>query len=135
MILHEMLRHETLAKTLLYSDQLYDFVGYIDKTTFGIACDAMANFRVSCHASACVLITLKTHIQELLTRHKPMVAEFLDKNYDTVSRTYLASSVNMLKWHMTVLLQLCDPRFIRQLCNQTAIAQTARGDFARPDQF
>ena len=66
MILHEMLRHESLAKTLLYSERLYDFIPYIDKTTFGIACDAMANFK------------------ELLTRHKAMVADFLDKNYDEV---------------------------------------------------
>jgi calcium binding protein 39 len=67
MILHEMLRHESLAKTLLYSERLYDFIPYIDKTTFGIACDAMANFK------------------ELLTRHKAMVADFLDKNYDEVT--------------------------------------------------
>ncbi|CAD6579807.1 MAG: hypothetical protein CYPHOPRED_001013 [Cyphobasidiales sp. Tagirdzhanova-0007] len=58
MILHEMLRHETLAKTLLYSERLYDF--------------------------------------ELLTRHKPMVAEFLDKNYDEFFSNYavLVSSDN-----------------------------------------
>lgn len=71
MILHEMLRHEPLAKTLLYSERLYDFIGYIDKTTFGIACDAMANFK------------------ELLTKHKPMVAEFLEQNYDEVRHTWL----------------------------------------------
>lgn len=67
MILHEMLRHETLAKTLLYSPRsvvrsvaytrttadtlpslrMYDFIGYIDKTTFGVACDAQANFKVN----------------------------------------------------------------------------------------
>jgi calcium binding protein 39 len=46
MILHEMLRDEILAKKLLYSDRLYDFIGYIDRTTFGIACDAQANFKV-----------------------------------------------------------------------------------------
>ncbi|KAL7004475.1 Hym1p [Cystobasidiomycetes sp. EMM_F5] len=63
-ILHEMLRHETLAKKVLYSENLYSFIDYIDKTTFGIACDAMTNFK------------------ELLTRHKPLVAEFLDNNYD-----------------------------------------------------
>lgn len=78
MILHEMLRHEPLAKSLLHSDRLYDFIGYIDKTTFGIACDAQANFK------------------ELLTRHKPMVADFLDKNYDEFFTQYaiLVSSDN-----------------------------------------
>ncbi|KAG6879802.1 hypothetical protein C0992_011353 [Termitomyces sp. T32_za158] len=81
MVLKEMLRHEQLAKILLYSDQLsicfivgvcshnghdrfYKFPHYIESTTFGISCDAFAN------------------LKETLTRHKPMVAEYLDKNYD-----------------------------------------------------
>lgn len=66
MILREMLRHEALARTLLYSDKyapsahqrlsigaagspgflrFYNFVDYIEQTTFGIACDAQANFK------------------------------------------------------------------------------------------
>ncbi|GAA5968395.1 hypothetical protein JCM11641_007623 [Rhodosporidiobolus odoratus] len=64
MILRAMLRHEPLARILLYSDKFYQFIDYIEQTTFGIACDAQANFR------------------ETLTRHKPMVAEYLDENYD-----------------------------------------------------
>ncbi|KIK00639.1 hypothetical protein K443DRAFT_99901 [Laccaria amethystina LaAM-08-1] len=64
MILKEMLKHEQLAKVLLYSDQFYKFPHYIETTTFGISCDAFAN------------------LKETLTRHKPMVAEYLDKNYD-----------------------------------------------------
>ncbi|BGP19421.1 hypothetical protein JCM10213_000658 [Rhodosporidiobolus nylandii] len=64
MILRAMLRHEPLARILLYSDNFYNFIDYIEQTTFGIACDAQANFR------------------ETLTRHKPMVAEYLDENYD-----------------------------------------------------
>ncbi|KAJ7244465.1 Mo25-like protein [Mycena rebaudengoi] len=64
MILKEMLRHEQLAKVLLYSDQFYKFPHYIETTTFDISSDAFANFK------------------ETLTRHKPMVAEYLDKNYD-----------------------------------------------------
>ncbi|KAG6885017.1 hypothetical protein C0993_006542 [Termitomyces sp. T159_Od127] len=64
MVLKEMLRHEQLAKILLYSDQFYKFPHYIETTTFGISCDAFAN------------------LKETLTRHKPMVAEYLDKNYD-----------------------------------------------------
>ena len=27
--------------------RFYDFIGYIEQTTFGIACDAQANFKVS----------------------------------------------------------------------------------------
>ncbi|GLB40983.1 putative mo25 protein [Lyophyllum shimeji] len=64
MILKEMLRHEQLAKILLHSDQFYKFPHYIEATTFGISCDAFAN------------------LKETLTRHKPMVADYLDKNYD-----------------------------------------------------
>lgn len=66
MILREMLRHEVLAKTLLYSDRFYTFPDHIEKTTFGVSCDAFANFK------------------ETLTRHKGMVAEYLEKNYDKV---------------------------------------------------
>ncbi|OJT07072.1 Calcium-binding protein 39 [Trametes pubescens] len=64
MILREMLRHEPLAKILLYSEQFYKFPHYIESTTFGISCDAYTN------------------LKETLTRHKAMVAEYLDKNYD-----------------------------------------------------
>jgi len=64
MILREMLRHESLAKMLLYSDQFYKFPHYIETTTFGISCDAYTN------------------LKETLTRHKTMVADYLDKNYD-----------------------------------------------------
>ncbi|KAH8823117.1 Mo25-like protein [Flagelloscypha sp. PMI_526] len=64
MILKEMLRHEQLAKILLHSEQFYKFPHYIETTTFGISCDAFAN------------------LKETLTRHKPMVAEYIDKNYD-----------------------------------------------------
>ncbi|KAF9451430.1 mo25 protein [Macrolepiota fuliginosa MF-IS2] len=64
MILKEMLRHEQLCKVLLYSDQFYNFPHFIETTTFGISCDAFAN------------------LKETLTRHKPMVAEYLDKNYE-----------------------------------------------------
>ncbi|EIW75607.1 mo25 protein [Coniophora puteana RWD-64-598 SS2] len=64
MVLREMLRHEQLAKILLYSEQFYMFPHYIETTTFGVSCDAFAN------------------LKETLTRHKPMVAEYLDKNYD-----------------------------------------------------
>jgi calcium binding protein 39 len=64
MVLREMLRHEQLAKILLYSEQFYMFPHHIETTSFGVSCDAFAN------------------LKETLTRHKPMVAEYLDKNYD-----------------------------------------------------
>ncbi|PCH38918.1 mo25 protein [Wolfiporia cocos MD-104 SS10] len=64
MILREMLRHEPLARMLLHSEQFYQFPVYIESTTFGVSCDAFAN------------------LKETLTRHKTMVADYLDKNYD-----------------------------------------------------
>lgn len=64
MILREMLRHEALAKILIYSDRFYTLPDYIESTTFGISCDAFANFK------------------EALTRHKAMVATYLDTHYD-----------------------------------------------------
>ncbi|KAL5520975.1 hypothetical protein ACEPAG_8897 [Sanghuangporus baumii] len=70
MILRDMLKHEALAKILLYSDHFYQFPHYIEKTTFGISCDAYAN------------------LKETLTKHKPMVAEYLEKNYDRFFSTF-----------------------------------------------
>ncbi|KZT70657.1 Mo25-like protein [Daedalea quercina L-15889] len=70
MILREMLRHEPLAKVLLQSEQFYTFPHYIETTTFGVSCDAFAN------------------LKETLTRHKAMVADYLDKNYDRFFSTY-----------------------------------------------
>lgn len=45
------------------------FPHYIESTTFGISCDAFAN------------------LKETLTRHKPMVAKYLDQDYDRVRTT------------------------------------------------
>ncbi|PWN23099.1 Mo25-like protein [Microstroma glucosiphilum] len=70
MILREMLRHEPLAKILLYAERFYAFPDYIEKTTFGVSCDAFANFK------------------ETLTKHKAMVAEYLEKNYDRFFTMY-----------------------------------------------
>ncbi|VDB91696.1 unnamed protein product [Peniophora sp. CBMAI 1063] len=70
LILREMLRHEGLCKILLYSDQFYKFPHYIETTTFDISTDAYSS------------------LKDTLTRHKPMVAEYLDKNYDRFFNSY-----------------------------------------------
>ncbi|ODN98076.1 hypothetical protein I350_07718 [Cryptococcus amylolentus CBS 6273] len=70
MILKEMLRYEPLARIVLYSDQFYTFPNYIENTSFGISCDALANMK------------------ETLTRHKPMVAQYLEANYDRFFAMY-----------------------------------------------
>jgi len=78
MVLKEMLRYEPLCRILLHSEQFYKFPNYIENTTFGVSCDAYAN------------------LKETLTRHKPMVAEFLDKDYDRFFTSFkaLISSTN-----------------------------------------
>lgn len=85
MILREMLRHEVLAKALLYSDRFYTFPDHIEKTTFGVSCDAFANFK------------------ETLTRHKAMVAEYLEKNYDKVRWSFSLYSLHTLTFALPVL--------------------------------
>ncbi|KAK8849701.1 hypothetical protein IAR55_005036 [Kwoniella newhampshirensis] len=70
MILKEMLRYEPLARIMLYSEQFYTFPNYIENTTFGISCDAFGCMK------------------ETLTRHKPMVAQYLDANYDRFFNMY-----------------------------------------------
>lgn len=67
LILRECIRHEALAKILLYSNKFYQFFDYVEMSTFDIASDAFASFK------------------EILTKHKPMVADFLELNYDQVS--------------------------------------------------
>lgn len=87
MILREMLRHEALVKLLLYDEQhFYTFPKYIETTTFGVSCDAFSNFKVCHHVSS--LYFRSQYSQECLTRHKALVAEYLESNYDRVSCFY-----------------------------------------------
>ncbi|CAE6455921.1 unnamed protein product [Rhizoctonia solani] len=76
LILKEMIKHEPIARILLYSDQFYSFPHYIEDTTFGVSCDAFAN------------------LKETLTRHKPMVAEYLEANYDRFFTMYTSLLVS-----------------------------------------
>ncbi|XP_033118757.1 calcium-binding protein 39-like isoform X2 [Anneissia japonica] len=70
MMLRECVRHETLAKTILYSERFYDFFQYVEMSTFDIASDAFATFK------------------DLLTKHKLLAAEFLELNYNKVFEHY-----------------------------------------------
>jgi len=65
-MLRECSRHEPLAKTMLYSEEFYNFFTYVEVSTFDIASDAFSTFK------------------ELLTKHKILCAEFLETNYDRV---------------------------------------------------
>lgn len=46
MMLRECLRHEPLARTILFSEDLYRFFNYVELSTFDIASDAFASFKV-----------------------------------------------------------------------------------------
>ncbi|XP_061660597.1 calcium-binding protein 39-like [Syngnathoides biaculeatus] len=69
-MLRECIRHEPLAKVVLYSDYFHRFFSYVEMSTFDIASDAFATFK------------------DLLTRHKVLVAEYLEQNYDAVFADY-----------------------------------------------
>ncbi|CEP14540.1 hypothetical protein [Parasitella parasitica] len=70
LIIRECIRHEALAKILLYSGKFYQFFEYVEMDTFDIASDAFASFK------------------EILTKHKAMVAQFLESNYDEFFERY-----------------------------------------------
>ncbi|KAF9960444.1 mo25 protein [Mortierella alpina] len=70
MILRECLRHEALTKIVLNSQEVYKFFTYVEMSTFDIASDAFATFK------------------EILSRHKTLVAEFLERNYDEFFNRY-----------------------------------------------
>ncbi|XP_044043770.1 calcium-binding protein 39-like isoform X2 [Siniperca chuatsi] len=65
-MLRECIRHEPLAKIVLHSDHFNSFFNYVEMSTFDIASDAFATFK------------------DLLTRHKVLVAEYLEQNYDAL---------------------------------------------------
>nr|XP_006633048.1 PREDICTED: calcium-binding protein 39-like [Lepisosteus oculatus] len=70
MMLRECLRHEPLARSVLYSEEFFCFFRYVELSTFDIASDAFASFK------------------DLLTRHKIMCSDFLETNYDRVFTEY-----------------------------------------------
>jgi calcium binding protein 39 len=69
MILRECIKHECLAQILFDSTEgnnIYDLFTYIELPTFDVASDAFATF------------------QELMTRHRMLVAGFITESYDRV---------------------------------------------------
>lgn len=69
-ILRECVRHESLARLIIQSPYFWKLFAYVELPTFDVASDAFATFR------------------DLLTRHKAIVAEFLDTNFDTFFEKY-----------------------------------------------
>lgn len=46
MMLRECVRHEPLAKVILYSEEFYSFFKYVEMSTFDVASDGFATFKV-----------------------------------------------------------------------------------------
>ena len=53
--MRECIRYEALTKILLYSENFYDFFKYVEVSTFDIASDAFATFKVSTSLDHCSL--------------------------------------------------------------------------------
>ncbi|KAI8894927.1 Mo25-like protein [Globomyces pollinis-pini] len=70
MILREALRHEALAKIILESPQFWNFFNYVELSTFDVASDAFVTFK------------------DCLTKHKTLVAGFLESHYDIFFEKY-----------------------------------------------
>uniref|UniRef100_A0A914V8M0 Protein Mo25 n=1 Tax=Plectus sambesii TaxID=2011161 RepID=A0A914V8M0_9BILA len=69
-MVRECVRHEPLAKIMLLAEEFYNFFGYVEVSTFDIASDAFSTFK------------------DLVTKHKALCAEFLEKNYDRYFEAY-----------------------------------------------
>jgi len=70
-MMRECSKHESLTKLVVYSPNLWKYFKYVEVSNFDVASDAFATFK------------------ELLTKHKPLVAEFLEKNYDQFFESYI----------------------------------------------
>ena len=46
MMLRECVRHEPLAKIILYAEEFYSFFNFVELSTFDIASDAFSTFKV-----------------------------------------------------------------------------------------
>lgn len=76
-MMRECIRYEALTKILLYSENFYDFFKYVEVSTFDIASDAFATFKVSTSLDHCSL-------QKYLTFSS--IAGTVDKAQDVGSR-------------------------------------------------
>lgn len=63
-MLRETIKHERLCEVILFSEQFFDLFAHVHGTAFDTSSDAF------------------TTLKELLSRHKVMVAKYLENNYD-----------------------------------------------------
>ena len=90
-MMRECIRYEALTKILLYSENFYDFFKYVEVSTFDIASDAFATFKVTGTWFYFILLCQNLTfypLQELLTKHKMLAADFLEANFDKVFGHY-----------------------------------------------
>ena len=92
-MLRECARYEALAKILIYSEDFYNFFKYVEVSTFDIASDAFSTFKafwftITIDWCLSLQLTYFYLLQELLTKHKILCAEFLEANYDKVFAHY-----------------------------------------------
>lgn len=115
-ILREALKYESVAALILYDGQAEDermlnlssevtneparrkgvfwkFFDWIDKSAFEISADAFTTFRVSISFAILYRYPRLTFAQDILTKHRELVVEFLDLNFDDFFRTYHAKLV------------------------------------------
>eukprot|EP01132_Coremiostelium_polycephalum_P003687 gene3687-4592_t len=97
-MLRECIKHENLAKSLFYSPNFWEFFNFVEVSNFDVASDTFATFK------------------ELLTKHKALSAEFLEKNFDQVFDRYttLLNSQNYVTRRQSIKLLgelLLDPSY------------------------
>lgn len=88
-MLRECIRYEALTKILLHSEQFYDFFKYVEVSTFDIASDAFATFKVSCYttiqyflaSTSMIIISLKSNYHNIF-------AGIADQAQDASSRFF-----------------------------------------------
>ncbi len=132
MMLRECIRHEPLAKHVIEGDQFYSFFTFVELSTFDIASDAFSTFKVQwaglgsrysgrVRGLRLELTLLLYVIQDLLTRHKILCAQFLEKNYDKVNE----ARIHVAACHVIPLL-LCRCLTITSICSTQRT--TSHGD-------
>ncbi|KAA8588549.1 hypothetical protein FQN60_009894 [Etheostoma spectabile] len=99
MMLRECLRHEPLARTVLFSEDFYCFFHYVDLSTFDIASDAFASFKVFTEYEKLL------HSENYVTKRQSLklLGELLlDRHNFTVMTKYISRAEN-LKLMMNLL--------------------------------
>ena len=91
MMLRECIKHEALAKMILQSEDFFRFFDYVEVSTFDVASDTFTVFK------------------DLLTKHKILCAEFLERNYDRIFELYdrLLHSENYVTRRQSLKVRVC----------------------------